>query len=103
MGYDDVNEALQIVNHVNIMDAPIYRYRGLLLDTSRNFFPVRDIKRTIDGMAQNKLNSLHWHITDSQSFPMQVNSLPNMVYYGAYSPDKIYSPEDIREIVEYGR
>ena len=54
-------------------------------------------------MAANKLNTFHWHITDSHSFPMYLNSLPLMHFYGAYSPDKVYKPEDIREIVEYGR
>ncbi|KAJ8081082.1 Glucosamine-6-phosphate isomerase (Glucosamine-6-phosphate deaminase) (GNPDA) (GlcN6P deaminase) [Marasmius tenuissimus] len=32
-------------------DSPAYPYRGLHLDTSRNFFPVSDIKGTLDGMS----------------------------------------------------
>jgi len=101
--YCEKNDALQIVSEAVIRDSPAYRYRGILLDTSRNFFPVEDIKRTLDAMSHNKLNTFHWHITDSHSFPMRVRSLPNMVLYGAYSSRKVYEPEDIRDIVEYGR
>ncbi|RUO96283.1 Chitobiase/beta-hexosaminidase domain 2-like protein, partial [Jimgerdemannia flammicorona] len=41
---------------VTIEDAPVYSHRGLMLDTSRNYYPVEDILRTIDAMAYNKLN-----------------------------------------------
>ena len=34
---------------------------------------------------------------------MEVRTLPHMTYYGAYSSRKIYTRDDIREIVEYGR
>lgn len=51
---------------VKIEDGPKYHYRGLMLDTSRNFYPVESMFRTIDGCAASKLNTLHWHITDAQ-------------------------------------
>ncbi|MCE2155641.1 family 20 glycosylhydrolase, partial [Streptococcus thermophilus] len=52
---------------------------------------------------QNKMNAFHWHITDSASFPFYSNRQPQMAYYGAYSPRKVYHPQDISEIVHYGR
>lgn len=51
----------------------------------------------------SKLNVFHWHITDSQSFAMVLDSHPELSQKGAYSPVKVYHPSDIREIVEYGR
>jgi len=101
--YDQDTDAFQIVSHVQITDEPAYPYRGILLDTSRNFISVEAIKRTLDGMAASKLNTFHWHITDSHSFPMEVPSLPEMTHYGAYSPEKVYRPEEIKALVEYGR
>jgi hexosaminidase len=41
---------------VSIQDAPKYVHRGAILDVARNYFPVSDILRTIDGLAWNKMN-----------------------------------------------
>lgn len=81
----------------------IYRYRGLMLDTSRNYFTVDSIKRTLIGMAHSKLNRFHWHITDSQSFPYVSKSYPQLSQYGAYSSKEIYTSEDIREVADFAR
>jgi len=103
MDYDDERDSLQIVEKVRVEDEPAYPYRGLIIDTSRNFMPVKALERTLCAMASSKLNTFHWHITDSNSFPMQLNSLPKMSYYGAHSYDKIYYPEDIQHIVQFAR
>ncbi|XP_050693934.1 chitooligosaccharidolytic beta-N-acetylglucosaminidase-like isoform X2 [Eriocheir sinensis] len=94
---------LGIVTSASIRDAPAYPYRGLLIDTSRNFISIAALKRTLDGMAANKLNTLHWHITDSHSFPVKLDSLPNMAYYGAYSPSQTYSPLQVKEVIRYAQ
>ncbi|KAJ8944334.1 hypothetical protein NQ318_016141 [Aromia moschata] len=88
---------------VKIKDKPVYRHRGLLLDSARNYLSTTTIKKNIDGMAASKLNVLHWHITDSQSFPLQLPNLPNMTIYGAYSEKQTYKPDDIRDIAEYAK
>ncbi|CAH2107988.1 unnamed protein product [Euphydryas editha] len=54
-------------------------------------------------MAAVKLNTFHWHITDSQSFPFVSGRRPQLTTYGAYSPAKVYSPRAIREVVRFGR
>ncbi|KAJ3080268.1 hypothetical protein HDU99_008840, partial [Rhizoclosmatium hyalinum] len=53
-----------------ISDKPSYSYRGVSLDTSRNYIPVSGIQKTLDAMASTKLNVLHWHIVDATSFPV---------------------------------
>lgn len=95
------NPTLVIVDNALIKDKPAYPHRGLLIDTARNFLPVKDILRTIDGLAASKLNILHWHATDSQSFPLEIKSLPYMSLFGAYSPEKIYSVSDMKMIIKY--
>ncbi|KAG5644539.1 hypothetical protein DXG03_008193 [Asterophora parasitica] len=87
---------------VNIVDdEPAFPYRGFMLDTARNFFPVPDIKRTLDAMSWVKLNTFHWHVVDSQSFPLHVPAFPDLASNGAYSPAEIYSPSDVQDIVDY--
>lgn len=87
---------------VAIEDSPKFPHRGILMDVARNWFEVEDIKRTIDGMAMSKMNRLHLHITDSQSWPLEIPSLPKLAEKGAYRKGLSYSPKDIAGIYEYG-
>ncbi|KAI9206835.1 glycoside hydrolase superfamily [Polychytrium aggregatum] len=87
-----------------IKDAPAYRFRGFMLDTARTFFPVEDIKRIIDGLAYTKINVFHWHFYDSQSFPFDWPSYPQLrstAYTDANGNPKLYSEQDVRAIVQY--
>ena len=72
---------------MSIKDVPSYSYRGLLLDTGRNYYSIESIKRIIDGMSFNKLNVLHWHMNEQQSFPFVSERVPNLTRYGAYSSE----------------
>jgi hexosaminidase len=49
-------------------------------------------------MAFNKLNRLHLHITDAQSWPLEIESLPELASKGAYSPELTYSPVILKEL-----
>ena len=64
-------------------------------------FPIEDIKRTLDAMSWVKLNQFHWHIVDSQSFPLQLPSFPELANSAAYSNSSVYSAEDVQDIVSY--
>lgn len=87
---------------VSIEDKPQFSHRGVLFDVARNYYPVSDILRTIDAMSWNKLNRLHIHMTDSQSWPLQIPALPKLAEKGAYSPTASYSPDDLANIFSYG-
>ncbi|XP_045460912.1 chitooligosaccharidolytic beta-N-acetylglucosaminidase [Harmonia axyridis] len=101
--YDDLRNKLMVPSTAYIVDKPAYPYRGILLDTSRNYISVDAIKKTINGMAASKLNTFHWHITDSHSFPYVSKSRPELSLYGAYSPKKVYTEKDIEEIVDFAK
>jgi hexosaminidase len=62
--------------HARIQDEPVLAYRGIMIDTARHFLKVSTIKRLIENMPQSKLNILHWHLADDESFPIQLNSHP---------------------------
>lgn len=99
----DICEAgLLLIKSARIEDRPAYRHRGILLDTARNFISIPAIKRTIDGMGASKFNVFHWHISDTQSFPMEIPSMPQFTIYGAYS-NLTYSPNDVGDIVWYAK
>ncbi|XP_063976668.1 probable beta-hexosaminidase fdl isoform X2 [Diachasmimorpha longicaudata] len=94
---------LRVLTKAYIEDKPSFHYRGLLIDTGRQFFSIEQLKRVIDGMAASKLNTFHWHISDSQSFPFESSIFPQMARWGAFSGDEIYTPEDIKDLVDYSK
>ncbi|KAH8692218.1 putative beta-N-acetylhexosaminidase naga [Talaromyces proteolyticus] len=93
---------LIIEQPVHIEDSPIYAWRGIMLDTGRNFISVPKIKEQIDGLALAKLNVLHWHLDDTQSWPVEMNVFPEMTK-DAYSPWQRFSHNDIKGVVAYAR
>lgn len=97
--YDDTIYAIN--TPLDVEDSPAYPYRGLLLDTARNYFPVSDLLRQLDAMSMVKINQFHWHVVDSQSFALQIPGYEELAEYGAYSPQMIYSASDVAEIVSY--
>jgi hexosaminidase len=63
---------------------------------------VATILAMIDALAYNKMNRLHWHITDSQSWPLEVPAIPELATKGAYTPSQIYSVQDVQTVQSYG-
>lgn len=87
--FDEISNSILIPEEVIIDDEPAYQHRGILLDTARSFYSVKSIKKMLDAMAQNKLNTFHWHLTDSHSFPFHSKNYPQMTQYGAYSTSQV--------------
>jgi hexosaminidase len=104
-----------------ITDYPRFQWRGLMLDVSRHFFTVEEVKEYIDMMARYKFNTLHWHLTDDNGWRIEIKSLPKLTEVGAWrverfghygkrkdpQPDEpatyggFYTHEDIKEIVAF--
>ena len=61
-----------------VVDGPRWGYRGLLLDVSRHFFGVEEVKRLIDLASLHKLNAFHWHLTDDQGWRIEIEARPEL-------------------------
>lgn len=72
---------------IYIEDSPVYEYRGFMLDTSRHFIPMEKIKKLVEGLNLAKMNKLHLHISDSDSFPMESLSYPDLVDAASFSKE----------------
>lgn len=86
---------------VRIIDKPKFAHRGLNLDVARQWYPKEAILRTIDALSWNKMNRLHLHATDSQSWPLEIPAMPELARKGSYAPGLTYSPADLQEILSF--
>jgi N-acetyl-beta-hexosaminidase len=86
----------------SIADAPRFPHRGLMVDTARHFETLSAIRGMIDSLPYSKINVLHWHMSDSQSFPMESKTHPRL-WKGAFSDQERYTQADIASVVEYAR
>jgi hexosaminidase len=80
-----------------ILDAPRYAWRGLSLDLARTFFTLDEVQRVIDLLALYKLNVLHLHLTDDQSWRLPVGRSTA----SSKSDVTFYSAEDLRGLAAY--
>lgn len=101
-------------------DKPLYVWRGLQLDESRNFFGKDTVKKLLDFMSLYKLNVFHWHLTDDQGWRIEVKKYPLLTEIGSkragtqlhswggldFDPtphEGHYTQDDIREIIAYAK
>lgn len=89
-----------------IADSPRYAYRGAMLDVSRHFFTVAQVKRYIDQLAMYKINKLHLHLSDDQGWRIALTSWPRLATYGGSTQvgggrGGYYTKDDYREIIRY--
>lgn len=95
-----------------ITDSPKYRYRGFMMDCSRHFFTVEEIKKQLDLAAAVKLNRFHWHLTDDQGWRIEIKKYPLLTETGSVRRQTrgdgkevkgVYSQQQIKDIVDYCR
>lgn len=86
---------------VKIEDAPRFAWRGLLFDVARHYIPLEQIEREIDGMAAVKMNVLHLHLSDDQSFRVETKKFPQLIEKGSHG--QYYTQAQIKELLAYAR
>ncbi len=107
-----------------VLDYPRYAYRGMHLDVSRHFFTISFIKKYLDILAWYKINTFHWHLTDSHGWRLEIKQYPRLTSVGAWRADRkdipmtiaeptakeeavtyggFYTQEEVRDIIEYAK
>ncbi len=91
-----------------IEDAPNFGFRGAMLDVSRHFFGVDDVKRFIDLIAAYKMNILHLHLSDDQGWRIEIKAWPNLTTHGGSTQvgggeGGFYTQEQYTDIVNYAQ
>lgn len=118
---DFVSGKALMVPGCRIIDYPRFGWRGLMLDVSRHFFTVDEVKAYLDAMVEYKLNTFHWHLTDDNGWRVEIKALPKLTEVGAWrverhgrfgnrkDPDPgeptpyggFYTQDEIRDVVAY--
>lgn len=103
---DSVQPGPWLVAGGTIEDSPRYGYRGAMLDVSRHFFTVDQVKRYIDEVALYKVNKLHLHLSDDQGWRIAIDSWPRLTTYGGSTQvgggqGGYYTKAQYKEIVQY--
>ncbi len=91
-----------------ITDYPSYSYRSMMLDVSRHFFGVEDVKRLLDFLAYYKMDALHLHLSDDQGWRIEIKSWPNLTQHGGSTAvgggkGGFYTQDQYSEIVNYAK
>jgi hexosaminidase len=89
-----------------VRDHPRFAHRGAMLDVSRHFFTVAEVKRFIDQISRYKINVLHLHLTDDQSWRIEIRGWPRLAVHGGSSQvgggaGGHYTQREFRDIVAY--
>ena len=69
---------------MEITDYPRFKWRGMHLDVSRHFFSPEAVKEYIDLMANYKMNTFHWHLTDDPGWRIEIKKYPLLTAVGAW-------------------
>ncbi|MBP2320984.1 hexosaminidase [Kibdelosporangium banguiense] len=91
-----------------IVDFPRFAHRGAMLDVSRHFFSVNEVKRYIDDIAQYKVNRLHLHLADDQGWRIEIPGWPRLTSYGGSTevgggPGGYYTKKQYLDLVAYAK
>ena len=90
-----------VPSEVHVVDAPRFAFRATMVDCARRYIPVRVLEQHVDAMSATKMNVLHLHLVDSQSFPYESATFPALSKHGAYSAAEVYTQQDIAGLVRY--
>ncbi|RZQ47546.1 beta-hexosaminidase [Vibrio vulnificus] len=116
LDYNSITQEAQLAC-CSISDSPRFRYRGMMLDCSRHFHSVEQVKRLINLLAHYKFNTFHWHLTDDEGWRVEIKAFPALTEIGAWrgvdeaiEPQYthisqryggFYSQKEIKEVVAY--
>ncbi len=103
-------ECVDAIPQLTIKDTPRTHVRELMVDPARTFIPFEELKAFIPEMARYKLNALHIHLVDDQSWRIEIKKYPQLTEQASsrWGQDDIqmpykgyYTQEQMRELVAY--
>lgn len=88
---------------ISIRDTPRFKWRGLLVDPSRNDIPPQFFYRIVDAMAAFKSNMMHIHLSDCQQFTFESKAFPDLHLKGLHDQKFLLTQDFIKKLSAYGK
>ena len=88
---------------ITITDKPRFQWRGLMIDPSRNVISRETVMRVVDTLASLKMNILHIHLVDAQTFMFESKDYPNLSLKGAYDQENVFTHTFISQLIDYAQ
>ena len=92
----------------------MYSHKGFMLDVSRHYMPVNEIRRFITAARLCGMNRMHFHLTDDQGWRIEIRKYPRLTEIGSIRGESsfggcsrtennngYYTQDQIREIVAF--
>lgn len=103
-GRDSLKTILLPLGTIN--DAPLFSWRGAMLDVARHFFTVEEVKQYVRILAAYKINVLHLHLTDDQGWRIAIDAYPELTKVGGKTEvgggqGGYYTKADYKELVNF--
>lgn len=76
-----LNKLPKPLQPMTLEDWPDFPYRGFMLDVTRDFRTVDEVLEIIDLMASWKMNVLHLHLADDESWCLEIKGLPEFTEF----------------------
>lgn len=86
-----------------IRDWPAFKLRGFMHDTGRSFISIDELKKEIKLLAQFKVNTFHWHLTENQAWRFEVKAFPQLTADSSMTrfPGCFYTQEECRSLESF--
>jgi hexosaminidase len=81
---------------VTMTDGPRSSYRGLMVDVARQWHSIETLKQIVVLCRLYKINYLHLHLTDNQSF-----TFPSATYAELATPGRHYMIDELRDLERF--
>lgn len=112
------------IQECEISDAPAFSWRAFMLDESRHFQGMGEVKKILNEMARLKFNVFHWHLVDDPGWRIEIKKYPQLTALGSkrdfsalsangnitpaewdctHHERSYYTQDEIKEVIEYAK
>ena len=107
---DAEGTSCEAIPQLTISDRPRTHMRELMVDPCRIFIPFEELKAFVPEMARYKLNALHLHLVDDQSWRIEIKKYPRLTQESSSRVGMddmlmpisgFYTQQQMRELVDY--